>query len=72
MDNIRSCVVHAEKSDKSVRTSDIVTLFIGMYGSKEKFIKEYQVKNKLMNYLIQDTHKFWYVRKIVQALFEFF
>jgi len=33
----------SDKIDKSTRTSDIVTLFIGMYGSKEKFIKEYQV-----------------------------
>ncbi|CAK8674965.1 unnamed protein product [Clavelina lepadiformis] len=45
------------KVDKSTRTSDIVTLFIGMYGSKEKFIKEYQ---KLLSKRLLQT---WYGEK---------
>nr|XP_002124151.1 anaphase-promoting complex subunit 2 [Ciona intestinalis] len=45
------------KVDKSSRTSDIVTLFIGMYGSKEKFIWEYQ---KLLSKRLMQT---WYDEK---------
>ena len=54
------------KSDKSKRTSDIVTLFIGMYGSKEKFIKEYQklLSKRLLQTWCSSKHEATEIRNL--------
>ena len=54
------------KLDKSKRTSDIVTLFIGMYGSKEKFIKEYQklLSKRLLQTWCSSKHEATEIRNL--------